>query len=95
MNSFISRFLVLYLCYVCLYQIQMNDEVNEQMAQPIGPQMDEDELNAELEEMENELMDQQLLAAPAVPVTNKQPGTYTHSKHALQHIAYVNINTCK
>jgi len=49
--------------------IQMNDEVNEQMAQPIGPQVDEDELNAELEEMENELMDQQLLAAPDVPVT--------------------------
>lgn len=51
-------------------QIQMADEVNEQMAQPIGPQMDEDELNQELEEMENELMDSQLLAAPDVPVTS-------------------------
>ena len=52
-------------------QIQMADEVNEQMAQPIGPQMDEDELNKELEEMESELMDSQLLAAPTVPSTIK------------------------
>lgn len=35
--------------------------------------MDEDELNKELEEMENELMDSQLLAAPDVPVTNVRP----------------------
>lgn len=51
--------------------------MNEQMAQPIGPQMDEDELNAELAEMESELMDSQLLAAPDVPVTNirHQPAT--------------------
>lgn len=48
-------------------QIQMADEVNEAMSQPIGPVMDEDELNQELEEMENELIDQQLLEAPDAP----------------------------
>lgn len=59
---------VVCLCVFRVFSIQMADEINEQMAQPIGPQMDEDELNAELEEMENELMDSQLLAAPDVPV---------------------------
>lgn len=64
-HSLLSCFSV---CACAFLSIQMADEINEQMAQPIGPQMDEDELNAELEEMENELMDSQLLAAPDVPV---------------------------
>jgi len=49
--------------------IQMADEVNEALSQQIGPQLDEDELTKELEEMESELVDQQVLAAPAIPVT--------------------------
>jgi len=47
------------------------DELGEAMSQPIGPVMDEDELNAELEEMENELVDEDLLKAPVVPVKAK------------------------
>jgi len=43
------------------------DELGEALSQPIGPVMDEDELNAELEEMENELDDADLLKAPVVP----------------------------
>jgi len=43
------------------------DELGEALSQPIGPVMDEDELNAELEEMENELDDAELLKAPVVP----------------------------
>jgi len=39
------------------------------MSQPIGPVMDEDELAAELEEMENELADEDILKAPVVPVS--------------------------
>ena len=65
----------------------MADEVNEQMAQPIGPQMDEDELNKELEEMESELMDSQLLAAPTVPSTIKSQansGDRGRCAHVLQ-----------
>jgi len=43
------------------------DELGEALSQPIGPVMDEDELNAELEEMENELDEVELLKAPMVP----------------------------
>jgi len=49
------------------------DELGEALSQPIGPVMDEDELNAELEEMENELDDAELLKAPMVP--SKKVGT--------------------
>jgi len=49
--------------------IQMSEEVNEALSQQIGPQMDEDELHAELAEMESSLVDQQVLQAPQVPVT--------------------------
>src|SRR5689334_801774 len=37
------------------------DELGEAMSQSIGPALDEDELNAELEEMENELNDEEML----------------------------------
>jgi len=43
------------------------DELGEAMSQSIGPPIDEDELNAELEEMENELTDQEMLKAVDVP----------------------------
>lgn len=59
------------------------DELGEAMSQSIGPAIDEDELNAELEEMENELTDQEMLKAvdvpahrvqaPAQPVQEKEP----------------------
>lgn len=65
----------------------MADEINEQMAQPIGPQMDEDELNAELEEMENELMDSQLLAAPDVPVSTVKGHTRRRTHKADNAVA--------
>jgi len=45
----------------------MADELGEAMSQSIGPALDEDELNAELAEMESEMMDADLLAAPTVP----------------------------
>ena len=47
--------------------LQANEEINDALAQQIGPQMDEDELNAELEEMEQEMVDNQLLAVGAMP----------------------------
>jgi len=43
------------------------DELGDAMSQSIGPQIDEDELNAELEEMENEMADSEMLKAPEVP----------------------------
>jgi charged multivesicular body protein 4 len=57
--------------------IQMNEEINDALSQQIGPQMDEDELNAELEEMEQEMTDKDLLTVndlpqPAVAAVNKQ-----------------------
>jgi len=45
----------------------MADELGEAMSQSIGPALDEEELNAELAEMESEMMDEDLLAAPSVP----------------------------
>jgi len=53
--------------------MQLADELGEAMSQTIGPQLDEDELNAELEEMENELNDEEMLKAPAVPATRVKP----------------------
>ena len=47
--------------------LQANEEINDALAQQIGPQMDEDELNAELEEMEQEMVDTDLLAVGAMP----------------------------
>jgi len=43
------------------------DELGEAMSQTIGPALDEDELTAELEEMENELVEEDLMKAPIVP----------------------------
>lgn len=47
--------------------LQANEEINDALAQQIGPSMDEDELNAELEEMEQEMVDSDLLAVGAMP----------------------------
>jgi len=44
------------------------DELGEALSQPIGPTVDEDELNSELAEMEDEMNDEALLSAPSVPV---------------------------
>jgi len=44
------------------------DELGEAMSVPIGPQLDEDELSKELEDMENELNDEEMLKAPVVPI---------------------------
>ena len=46
-----------------------NDEINDALAQPMGPTIDEDDLERELAEMEREFVDKQLLAAPALPVS--------------------------
>jgi len=48
------------------------DELGDAMSQSIGPQLDEDELNAELEEMENALADEDMLKAPVVPIKKKE-----------------------
>jgi len=47
------------------------DELGDAMSQSIGPPIDEDELTAELEEMESEMVSEDLLKAPVVPV--KEP----------------------
>ena len=65
------------------------DELGEAMAQPIGPQLDEDELAQELEELESEVVDSDLLKAPVVPVKAKQqvPGMHaTSNQSILTHI---------
>ncbi len=49
------------------------DELGDAMSQSIGPQIDEDELNAELEEMENEMADSEMLKAPEVPAHKVKP----------------------
>jgi len=43
------------------------DELGDAMAQPIGATVDEDELTAELEEMESDMVNEDLLKAPSVP----------------------------
>jgi len=43
------------------------DELSEAMAQPIGPVMDDDELNKELEAMESELQSSELMKEPQLP----------------------------
>lgn len=55
-------------------QMEIADEINIAISQPLGSTMfDEDELNAELEELEQEELDKQLLdiRAPSVPVGAK------------------------
>lgn len=39
----------------------LNDEFSEALSQPIGPQVDEDELLGELDDMENQLNDELLM----------------------------------
>jgi charged multivesicular body protein 4A/B len=53
------------------------DELGEAMSQSIGPQLDEDELNAELEQMESELNDEEMLKAPV--------GKQNRSQHSAGH----------
>jgi len=48
--------------------IQLADELGDAMSNPLGPPVDEDELTAELEQMESEMMDEDLLKVPDVPV---------------------------
>jgi len=55
------------------------DELGEAMSQTIGPALDEDELTTELEEMENELVNEDLMAAPVVP-THKPVKNESKSK---------------
>jgi len=51
-------------------QIDMADEISNAISAPmIGFDIDDDELNAELEELEQEVLDHQLLGADAPPVT--------------------------
>jgi charged multivesicular body protein 4 len=53
--------------------ISMADEVSAAMSQQIGPLMDDDELEQELEDMEREYMDEQLLDLRGSVPTNKLP----------------------
>eukprot|EP01006_Ploeotia_vitrea_P034546 TRINITY_DN65761_c7_g1_i4.p1 TRINITY_DN65761_c7_g1~~TRINITY_DN65761_c7_g1_i4.p1 ORF type:complete len:200 (+),score=129.43 TRINITY_DN65761_c7_g1_i4:325-924(+) len=55
-------------------QLTMIDEMGEALAQPIGQQMDEDELAAELEEMDAELLDEEMLEAPMAPKVKHNVG---------------------
>jgi len=48
--------------------IQLADELGDAMSNPIGPPMDEEDLNAELEAMESEMLDEDMLKAPEIPV---------------------------
>ncbi|KAJ1955628.1 ESCRT-III subunit protein snf7 [Dipsacomyces acuminosporus] len=50
--------------------MDLANEVSEAISQPqlFGTELDEDELNAELEELEQEELDKQLLNADRVPV---------------------------
>jgi len=48
-------------------QMDMVDQLGDAISNPLGPQMDEDELNAEFENLESEVMDEEMLAAPDLP----------------------------
>ncbi|KAJ2683987.1 ESCRT-III subunit protein snf7 [Coemansia spiralis] len=52
-------------------QMDINNEISDAISQPqlFGAEMDEDELAAELEELEQEELDKQLLASGTVPVS--------------------------
>ena len=59
--------------------LQANEEINDALAQQIGPQMDEDELNAELEEMEQELVDKVRAITATQPSTAHVPSSETRT----------------
>lgn len=64
--------------------MQMAEELGQAMSQNIGQSLDDEELLAELDEMEQELADESLLEAPDVPIrplTSTEP-TKTESKAA-------------
>lgn len=86
--------------------IVTNDEIGEQLAQPIGAPMDEvsftsnssltddlqDELEQQLEDFERELVDQQLAIAPSVP---SKPVTVdnSQSKVATKSVSSVSLSS--
>jgi len=51
--------------------MQLADELNDALSQPIGQAMDEDELKADMDELEAELMDEELDSIPSVPTKVK------------------------
>lgn len=51
--------------------LALADELGDAMSRPIGNNVDEDELNQELEQMESELLAEDMLEAPKVPVVAK------------------------
>jgi len=55
-------------------EMQVSEEIASQLAQPLGDEMDEDELMAELNELEELELETQLLQTPAVPVAPVLPG---------------------
>ncbi|CAG8485608.1 16684_t:CDS:2 [Acaulospora morrowiae] len=55
-------------------QMDLADEISNAISAPmIGIDLDDDELNAELEELEQEVLDSQLLEVEAPPVSSKVP----------------------
>jgi len=69
-------------------QLTINNEINEAISNPIVGinDYDEDELNAELEELEQENLDQQFLNmhAPAAPVAVASPGKVQQQQQQVQ-----------
>jgi len=51
--------------------VALADELGDAISRPIGGQIDDDELNAELEQMESQLYESEMLEAPKVPVVRQ------------------------
>lgn len=53
-------------------QVEMVNEIDEAMGQTIGDDVDDEELEQELADMDNQMLDEDLLRAPSVPVSDRK-----------------------
>ncbi len=52
-------------------QMDLANEINDAISQPVGEQFDEEELEDELRKLEEENLDEQFLQAPAEPASKR------------------------
>jgi len=58
-------------------QMDLTNEITEGIAQPLGEPIDDDDLLAELDQLEQETLDEQLMGLNSAPVSSKLPSAPT------------------
>mmetsp|Transcript_19481 Transcript_19481/g.37704 ORF Transcript_19481/g.37704 Transcript_19481/m.37704 type:complete len:237 (-) Transcript_19481:266-976(-) len=66
--------------------IAMADEIGEAMSETVGADVDEEDLEAELAELENEAMDEEMLKEPELPVIEQKTRSAEKKRDTTQEI---------